>query len=46
MDLQFLQIQGSGRVQLDNGRQLRIGYADQNGHPTNRLAAGWSSKAN
>jgi membrane-bound lytic murein transglycosylase A len=33
MDLQFLQIQGSGRVQLDNGRQLRIGYADQNGHP-------------
>ena len=33
MDLQFLQIQGSGRVQLDDGRQLRIGYADQNGHP-------------
>ena len=33
MDLQFLQIQGSGRVQLDNGRQRRIGYADQNGHP-------------
>ncbi|QXH51102.1 murein transglycosylase A [Pseudomonas fakonensis] len=33
MDLQFLQIQGSGRVQLDGGRQLRLGYADQNGHP-------------
>lgn len=33
MDLQFLQIQGSGRVQLDDGRQLRLGYADQNGHP-------------
>jgi membrane-bound lytic murein transglycosylase A len=33
MDLQFLQIQGSGRIQLDGGRQLRIGYADQNGHP-------------
>ncbi len=33
MDLQFLQIQGSGRIQLDNGEQLRIGYADQNGHP-------------
>lgn len=33
MDLQFLQIQGSGRLQLDNGRQLRVGYADQNGHP-------------
>ncbi|OLF50981.1 murein transglycosylase A [Pseudomonas chlororaphis] len=33
MNLQFLQIQGSGRIQLDDGRQLRIGYADQNGHP-------------
>ncbi|PWB32153.1 transglycosylase [Pseudomonas sp. SDI] len=33
MDLQFLQIQGSGRIQLENGRQLRVGYADQNGHP-------------
>ena len=33
MDLQFLQIQGSGRIQLDGGRQLRLGYADQNGHP-------------
>ena len=33
MNLQFLQIQGSGRIQLADGRQLRIGYADQNGHP-------------
>ena len=33
MDLQFLQIQGSGRIQLENGEQLRIGYADQNGRP-------------
>ncbi|MGY4495085.1 murein transglycosylase A [Pseudomonas sp. TE3610] len=33
MDLQFLQIQGSGRIRLDSGRQLRIGYADQNGYP-------------
>ncbi|MFB4392448.1 MULTISPECIES: murein transglycosylase A [unclassified Pseudomonas] len=33
MDVQFLQIQGSGRIQLENGRQLRLGYADQNGHP-------------
>ena len=33
MDLQFLQIQGSGRIQLEDGRQLRIGYADQSGHP-------------
>jgi membrane-bound lytic murein transglycosylase A len=28
----FLQIQGSGRVRLDSGEELRIGYADQNGH--------------
>jgi len=29
----FLQVQGSGRVQLANGETLRVGYADQNGHP-------------
>lgn len=29
----FLQIQGSGRVQLPDGSQLRVGYADTNGHP-------------
>lgn len=29
----FLQIQGSGRIQLENGDMLRVGYADQNGHP-------------
>ena len=29
----FLQVQGSGRVQLPNGEMLRVGYADQNGHP-------------
>ncbi|KAF0813198.1 Membrane-bound lytic murein transglycosylase A [Andreprevotia sp. IGB-42] len=33
MDLQFLQIQGSGRVKLADGSELRLGYADQNGHP-------------
>ena len=33
MDLQFLQIQGSGRIRLENGAQLRLGYADQNGRP-------------
>ncbi|WP_448681452.1 murein transglycosylase A [Pseudomonas nicosulfuronedens] len=33
MDLQFLQIQGSGRVELASGRQLRLGYAEQNGRP-------------
>lgn len=29
----FLQIQGSGRIQLDSGETVRLGYADQNGHP-------------
>ena len=29
----FLQIQGSGRINLDDGTQVMIGYADQNGHP-------------
>ncbi len=30
----FLQVQGSGRVQLDDGREtVRVAYADQNGYP-------------
>jgi len=29
----FLQVQGSGRVKLETGELLRVGYADQNGHP-------------
>jgi len=33
VELFFLQIQGSGRVRLDNGDIVRVGYADQNGHP-------------
>ena len=33
IDLFFLQVQGSGRVQLPGGERVRIGYADQNGHP-------------
>ncbi|WP_027467800.1 murein transglycosylase A [Deefgea rivuli] len=33
MDVQFLQIQGSGRVKLANGTEIRLGYADQNGRP-------------
>jgi len=33
IDLFFLHIQGSGRVQLDSGETIRVGYADQNGHP-------------
>lgn len=33
VDAFFLQVQGSGRVQLDDGSLMRVGYADQNGHP-------------
>lgn len=29
----FLEIQGSGRVKLADGTVMRVGYADQNGHP-------------
>jgi membrane-bound lytic murein transglycosylase A len=37
VELFFLQIQGSGQVQLENGERLRVGYADQNGHPYRSL---------
>ena len=33
VELFFLQIQGSGRIELADGRQIKVGYADQNGHP-------------
>lgn len=33
VDAFFVQIQGSGVVQMDDGSVLRIGYAGQNGHP-------------
>lgn len=29
----FLHIQGSGRVQLDTGETVGVGYSNQNGHP-------------
>ncbi len=32
IDVFFLQIQGSGLVQLENGEQVHVGYANQNGH--------------
>ena len=32
VDAFFLHIQGSGRVLLDSGEELRLGYAAQNGH--------------
>jgi len=34
----FLQIQGSGRVQLVEGGVMRLGYADQNGQPFRSVA--------
>jgi membrane-bound lytic murein transglycosylase A len=37
VDLFFLHIQGSGQVELENGERLRVGYADQNGHPFRSL---------
>lgn len=33
VDAFFLHIQGSGRVQLDDGTMFRVGYSSQNGHP-------------
>ncbi len=33
VDAFFLHIQGSGRVELAEGGVMRVGYADQNGHP-------------
>lgn len=33
----FLQIQGSGRVQVNDGTTVRVGYAEQNGHPYRSL---------
>jgi peptidoglycan lytic transglycosylase A len=33
IELFFLQVQGSGRVDLADGSRARLGYADQNGQP-------------
>lgn len=32
VDSFFMQVQGSGTVQLPDGKKMRLGYADQNGH--------------
>ncbi len=37
IDLFFLHIQGSGQVELRGGERIRVGYADQNGHPFRSL---------
>ena len=33
VELFFLQVQGSGRIELPDGSSVKIGYADQNGQP-------------
>ncbi|HEY9191854.1 MAG TPA: murein transglycosylase A [Methyloversatilis sp.] len=33
LDVFFLQVQGSGQLELPEGGRVRVGYADQNGHP-------------
>jgi membrane-bound lytic murein transglycosylase A len=38
IDAFFLQIQGSGRIRLPDGSTMRVGYADQNGHPYRSIA--------
>jgi membrane-bound lytic murein transglycosylase A len=37
VELFFLQIQGSGQIQLPDGSRIRVGYAEQNGHPFRSL---------
>ncbi|MGB2831704.1 MAG: murein transglycosylase A [Methylotenera sp.] len=37
IDVFYLQVQGSGLVQLDNGEQVHVGYADQNGLTYNSI---------
>lgn len=46
VDLFFLQIQGSGWVRFPDGRQIHIGYAEQNGYPyraIGRVLAEWGA---
>lgn len=33
LDVQFMQVQGSGRIKTSDGSELRLGYSDQNGRP-------------
>lgn len=37
IDVFFLQVQGSGLIQLDSGEQVHVGYADQNGYTYNSI---------
>jgi membrane-bound lytic murein transglycosylase A len=37
IDVFYLQVQGSGLVQMENGEQVHVGYADQNGLTYNSI---------
>ena len=37
IDVFYLQVQGSGLVQLENGEEVHVGYADQNGYNYNSI---------
>lgn len=37
VELFFLQIQGSGQIELASGERVRLGFADQNGYPYRSL---------
>jgi membrane-bound lytic murein transglycosylase A len=37
VDVAFLQIQGSGRLDLGGGKSMSVGYAEKNGHPYRAL---------
>ena len=39
VELFFLQIQGSGRIRLENGRTIRVGYGGSNGHKYRSIGA-------
>lgn len=39
VDVFFLQVQGSGRIRLTDGRTLRVGFAGRNGHPYRSVGA-------
>ena len=39
VDLFFLQVQGSGRVEMPDGRTMRVGFDSTNGHPYRSLGA-------
>jgi membrane-bound lytic murein transglycosylase A len=37
VELFFLHVQGSGRIILDSGETMKIGFSDQNGYPYNSI---------